>query len=318
MSILDTETGSWTDADDGLDKLRQFATGTPGWTQDDWGNEGDGKRLALSKSGNQFSFRSSTTGEQFSGEGIIDLEGIGISGYDGTYGATSDWHKQEKAPRNSAGSVYYFSHMLWTGGGGISNYWFYAFDNPELIVVIIEYDTNKYQWMFFGEILAEDSFTGGQIFGASLGCNTETHDETSSISSAGNSGIPLYYQGTENTFMRVDVGSFTDNWASKAWGSSVTGGELQSWYEYHDLAYQSSPNTYNSLNILIPIELDYEDSSGSLWNIAGHLNYLKIVNMTNIADEDTLTLGSETWRCFPCHVRNSTQTGYIGLAVRET
>lgn len=64
-------------------------------------------------------------------------------------------------------------------------------------------------------------------------------------------------------------------------------------------SYNKSPNTFNGLAALLPIEVFVERAVGNLYAYVGDAPDQRLLNMKNNNPKDEITIGSDTWKIFP-------------------
>lgn len=71
-----------------------------------------------------------------------------------------------------------------------------------------------------------------------------------------------------------------------------------------------SPNTFNGLAPLFPIQCFVERAVGNLWAYVGDAPDLRAVNIKNNNPKDEITIGSDTWKIFPMIANNPNYNQY--------
>ncbi|HEX7647398.1 MAG TPA: hypothetical protein VF450_08325 [Noviherbaspirillum sp.] len=80
----------------------------------------------------------------------------------------------------------------------------------------------------------------------------------------------------------------------------------------HYYAMLRSPNTFNGLAALLPIECFVERAVGSLWAYVGDAPDMRLFNITNNNPKDEITIGSDTWKVFP-YISNAVPYNNVNL-----
>jgi hypothetical protein len=75
-------------------------------------------------------------------------------------------------------------------------------------------------------------------------------------------------------------------------------------------AYNKSPNTFNGLAALLPIEVFVERAIGNLYAYVGDAPDQRFLNMKNNNPKDEITIGSDTWKIFPMISNNPIINNY--------
>ena len=173
------ETGSASDYNDLLNKLRNSMTTHGGWTQQDHSSVGvsGGYRSHLSKGTLKANLRSGFNGEvpvpsanrstrlgtwwwNFGGF-APDYIALNLST---GFNLSLDWYNQPGAPGASEGRGL---GVMINGKGSVSRYWLFLLENPDAVYLVVEVHPNKFQHLGFGKlVLAQQIEEGGEFFAA--------------------------------------------------------------------------------------------------------------------------------------------------------
>lgn len=173
------ETGSASDYNDLLNKLRNAMTTHGGWTQQDHSSTGTsgGYRSHLSKGTLKVNLRSGFNGEipvpsanrsvrlgtwdWNSGGFAPDYIALNLST---GFNLSLDWYNQPGAPGASEGRG---MGVMINGKGSVSRYWLFLLEDPDAVYLVVEVHPNKFQHLGFGKlVLAQQIEEGGEFFAA--------------------------------------------------------------------------------------------------------------------------------------------------------
>lgn len=170
------ESGSASDVNDLLGKLRNAMTLHGGWTQQHLASDGTsgGQRAHLSKGNLKVNFRSGFNNELPTAYRNNRLGGWNwsTSGYSIDYlcmNLSSDfnfsnpWNGQPGAP-GSGEALAGMAFML-TAFGSISRYWLFLLEDPDAVFLIVENRPDKFEYLAFGNLsLIQTVESGGEWF----------------------------------------------------------------------------------------------------------------------------------------------------------
>lgn len=329
------QTGTSTDVNDLLDKLRLFAI-AQGWTANRWATVGSGRELCIQKGSSYFNFRSwSNETMLVNGTSTAGKYGITMNGSDG-YSAGAGWDTQPGYPvRGSAtgGDQAHVMFPLVTTTGPFPAYHFFAPDSKTLYAEV-EITTGTFLRFGCGSLdLFNPSAPGGGRFcyaatgghvtnstgaAAWLGSdvdNSSYHVEYVPFRAAdyntSNAGFPF------GSMVRVAFSSF-DNWAGSGRSMTVAGLPMacQGGGCHDKVLREYSPNMLNGVGLLLPniVSLNIGDEYLSPIGVVPGMRYM---DMTNYLPGDEFTLGSDTWKVFPWYQKGglSLQRGIAYLKV---
>jgi hypothetical protein len=290
------ETGSATDRDDLLNKLRIFLVAN-GWTQNYWAAEGEGYRLHVNKDTVYANFRTSAGASE---KLLTTVEtkantwfAMNVStGYDGT----KHWSLQPGAPycpRGAVGSL--ASGFLVTGS--IISYYFFAQDNS--FDVVAEISSGVFRSMHAGELTKFGSYTGGMYSTSHIALTWYPRFH---------SVFTMYVSADSHTptFVSFDDGS------GLTWFSSAdymgTGHALSTPYNQSDFTTTTKcgagavtsllavPPTTEGSTILLPLYYGALQDP-YIWPL-GYVPHVRICRGDYVANAQEWVLGSDTWMLF--------------------
>lgn len=332
------QTGTSTGPNDLLDKLRLFLIGE-GWTVNGWTTVGLGYRLHVQKtvSGGgpemYFNFRSAIdergttiTEDNYNSEGYGDVTGIVVNGSTG-YSAGNSWDKQPGYPQNITVNPYTYSFgcvMSPMSISAIPAYYFFTVGNS--VHICVEVTAGKFQFMSFGCLNKQGTYTGGQYFTASFESREPYRKWNGIAADAGKT--PQYFTvnviyNSPHGAVYLEVDSVAD-WrcadlatlgeiffpcvAGQSAGTSDTKGGVASQF------FGASPNFYNNIAAMTPIYV-FGKRSDNNYSLLGWPDGVRFLNVTNYSVGQELTYGSETWKVFHADSGNFTPLNmYCGFA----
>lgn len=231
------------------------------------------------------------------------------------YDPMVNWYRQPGAPfRNGLARLGDFQLIKSKGAIGRVHMFFY--DNPAMIFVITEPESGVFQWLCAGNLAKDYSFSGGQLFGASM---TEVAGIVSGSA----------YPGTlDNILVRIDapdVVKITD--LGTQWGSSkLAKPDRQLLPSSAEAAGQRVPQYFVAhsgatvTQFSDVIEEAYDEPTGRIWfnpiwayaarpsNTRSYIGDLKHVHYTTVSrfpGGDLVTVGGVEYMIFPTNYRPS-------------
>jgi hypothetical protein len=321
--------GTSTGPNDLLDKLR-IALLAEGWSVDDYSSVGAGYRLHVHKTlGGEvcyFNFRSAIaeTGttlitEDNAGGAEGTVTGIIVNGSTG-YDGGQLWHKQPGFSANSGQSDKSFGCCMSPMSiSAIPAYYF--FFNGDSVHIAVEITAGKFQFMSFGMLVKQGTFTGGRYFTASLPSYKPQADYMGSTGYQ--NATPCYFTPTGSDYaphgaVYVNVDSLT-SWRNADYYSGlpkiafpcVAGQKME--YSYATKTgmcsyfYDMSPDAYNAMAAMCPIYINLKRSDNN-YSLIGWPEGVRFLNVTNYDSAEEITYGAETWKVF-----NANSMDYIPL-----
>jgi len=346
------QTGTSTGPDDLLDKLRTFLSSN-GWTINEWSDEssmyeswsglnGSGKRLHVQKTAGDstvmyFNFRSVNRGVVFEdhstdssiesyGKYKAEITGIALNGSTG-YSASNNWDKQPGYMQSSDGS--WGVCMTELSLTAIPAYYF--FQDGDTVIVCVEYQSGKFQWLAFGLLEKQGTITGGQFLAGSVNC----YDPSEQILNPGNY-LSMFFAKGYSAFGNGAV--YLDADSSAAWRSSGYMGsnsgdthaqdiqfpglpanrETPSWNDSNTINsffITRAPNHYNGLAPMVPLYVLCKRSNGN-YSLLGWPKSIRMLNCYYYDPAEEYNLGSDVWKIFPQHSKDD-KGNMMGFAVKK-
>lgn len=307
------QTGTSTGPDDLLDKLRIFLNGD-GWTVNSWATDGTGKRLHVQKGSSPtlyFNFRSATneygstiTEDNFNGANGA-VTGILVNGSTG-YSGAQPWHKQPGYAQNIDYNDYSFGMVISpVSVTAIPSYYFFTVDRT--VHIAVEITSGKFQFISFGCLEKEGSYTGGQFFTGSFSSRTPYDDWDDPN---GENYAPDYFRngpgGGVKGAVYVDADSVADfriaegDDAPEILFPCVVGQQGNEYYSQKGICshfWEKSPNFYNAIPAFCPVYIFVERSDGN-YSLLGEPAGLRFLNTRNYSQGQQVTYGGDDWLIF--------------------
>ena len=190
------------------------------------------------------------------------------------------------------------------------NYEIYAYNNPLEIYIIINYNTDFYQHMGFGQSGIPSVTGGGHWFTAMFRSSSFTNFATNHDIRGGN-GITSVFSNTGSN--RIQFPYFlTPAAVSQANAHYYTEIDTPGWTKElaltqsdvgHGYIYNCLPNLLNDATVLLPhyiVQNVLQDNSSSKnWTPVHRFNNLRITRNDFILPGQTITYGTEQWKVYP-------------------
>lgn len=329
---MPTQTGTATSASDLLDKFRLFATAN-GWTQNQWTAEGTGSRLHLAHAGAGLwlNLRSAVNENltNLNAGSSINTSGVALNMSDG-YDAAQAWNRQPGAPGGTDYPSTRGAARVHNVAGAIPSYRFYAEASPgPWLAAAIEFAAGKWQHWGAGKIVPYGVLGGSGAFfwGSWAGGSNNENLTTANANILNYNDPPLlpfranYYNYGCNAFVRAGLDTYP-------WLGNGQPGQ-SGYYGYPrrrvaadvvlgmgKLLFDRTPNVFNGSPVLLPINL-YGERDGGLYSPLGRLPGMRLINLTNTAAPQILSVGGVDWDLLPLYQQGGFTLQY-GLAVRRT
>lgn len=252
-------------------------------------------------------------------------------------------------PNQNTASLTTGAHQCNLLGTSYEAYHFYSnFDptvGPTYCHGVVEIQSGWYRHFGFGTLDKFGTYTGGQY---SYGHYHEQGGNSDNVVST-NHALPWDGMGTSN----VNTGRFTVRFlpsGASGWGRAIDspesrwatchiattlldgdgarlinmrGGMRQGYYMNHFFE-QANSSAYNGFKPLIPIPVFVFDidTTPDEYYLLGYAPDVRIVNMDGITPGQSLSIGGDTWDCYPLgrkkfDVDNTEGTGLVGLAYKR-
>jgi len=348
------ETGTATGPDNLLDKLWTWLAAN-GWSVNSWatdnttyeswsGLDGSGKRLHIQKTAGDstvmyFNLRSTVRGIPFEdhygsatqqgGKYYGEITGLAINGSTGYSGANT-WDKQPGYMQSTGGS--WGAAITELSTTSIPAYYFYQ--DGDTVVVCVEYQSGKFQWISFGLLEKQGSYTGGQFVAASLNGYRPSYqllyegtdmtkffclNSENSGEEYGNGAV--YHNADSITAWRASgaLGSKTETYAFEMIFPGLTpNGAVyapRDWNTINSFFISRAPNHYNGLAPMVPIYILGKRTSGN-YSLLGWPKSIRMLNCYYYDPAEEYTLGSDVWMVFPGHSKSDADAR-MGFAVKK-
>jgi hypothetical protein len=208
--------------------------------------------------------------------------------------------------------------------------------SPDEVYVVVNYNTNDFQWAAWGQSdIADIGGTGvwyaaacnnlpgptGQWIGGPNGANT------------GNQTLMhgLFYNTTSFTGAPLNsINSFIHN-GIDAVGWTPPNGSTPTAWAWSAVAplLNLLPNTWNDQTVLLPMPVFKPRSSGNKVSLLADLRHVRLCRVDYHNPGDIITLGTDQWKLYPWYRKNTagrngssgspiTHSGTMGFAVRYT
>lgn len=241
---------------------------------------------------------------------------------------------------NSAGTLNTCEYKRYTYVTATSwpvTYFIQVNTNPDLVVVVLQYETDKHQQIIFGNIskINNSAFPGGNWFWASKFYNPNLYITANDINVALATNPRLELLDNTNMEVRCSISSLGSNIPfARAFGGEYTSGvgggcihanglhlEIDGviWdsglnpipsnrtkVHFHNMIptlLTKSPNTWNGQTHLIPVHIIFNANGGQMY--LGHVEHLRFCRVDNYNPGDVITLGTDKWKVFPWHYKDS-------------
>jgi len=321
------ESGIFLSPNDLLDKLRVFLL-AQGWTVNSHTTDGSGYRLHVQKTAADstvmyFNFRSannegSTSVIENYGDDTT-TGGLLVNGSTG-YNAGSRWDKQPGYSYDTFNSNKAFAGMI--SPISTSTYYFFAVDDS--VHIVVEVAAGKFQFISFGLLAKQGTYTGGQFFSASG--NSNSFDEIWEDDWYGPNYFTVVVSNAPTGAVYVDVDG-SAIWRAANAGSSgdaiplvypcVAGQQANAGYSKSGLGAQfwgKAPSSFNGMAAMMPIYSCIRRSDGN-YSLAGWPSGVRFLNCQSYNNGDEVTYGSETWKIFHADSQQSAPDNmYCGFA----
>jgi len=339
-------TGSASDLEDLLQKFLTWATGTPGWTQDEAiGTVSSGRQLALHKGNCYVQMRWNPTLGATNSVALYQSTGYTGGNRSGTH--PGDSGNGFNTSTSVAETSLEDERALETiGNGPFPSYYFYSDGSGDYLHCVVEVATDTFLHFGMGDDGGLEKFGDWDTITGGAYCYGHTSRGINSAISAVNTTL---FDGGAGTVSGTTDGRL--RWATmrlagapNQGGSSVwaTIGGHCSHTQLNDTAGNARatcvggfrggliPRAFGNflagntsgLAPLSPISVSYIDRVPSPNRVyfLGFMKDVRMVDMTYLAPKDTFTVGPDTWRVFPLirRVEGSAlgDTDFLGIAYK--
>lgn len=290
-------------------------------------------RVGLSKSGAHFQIFGFKCNSNKNGVGSVDHSFIEIWGAD-AYSGAANYYSQTNVKRLTITSSMANSFAA-----------YHLFSDGDYIHLVIEETTGNFFHVSFGFIEKYTAFTGGQYAMCSsfyeypYVSSARTWEAPYTVppftGPTSFNGDPTY--PTPTTRVRADIDSLSNNWLFICGVSNAQSGGAATWaskqggasyrnpnpgralaggggYEdtrtlIGDIAYQLTPQPWNGVAPFTPLWVPTTRTPFENWSLLGHYPDVRYLNMSDYSPGQEITLGSDTWKIFPCFAKVYTADG---------
>lgn len=280
-----------------------------GWVQDAYVAEATGKRYHGHKGAKYIHIRSfiNEAGQPQLGTVSFGGSGLACTGSTGYAGSTAGfWYVQPGAPvQFGLGTNTTRTCVMSTPSGAITNTWMFTDAAGDNAVIVALNGFGVYTYLFFGDIVKTQAWTGGMYFGGSRPNN-----------GAFGFGIEAQESGPpgENLYLRANVDSFINLWVSnlgdtgKALVTTVRSiaraQDFQNqgigWGSLRLRARSSMTGGVLMLPALVMVERDFAGAlTGGGLSLTGTLPDVFQTTITGIAPGSTFSIGPDDYLVFP-------------------
>jgi hypothetical protein len=203
---------------------------------------------------------------------------------------------------------------------------------PDEVVVVVNYSTDKYQWLAWGQssitTLGTGAWFGGSFQNVSSYSSISISIAASPTAEMGTRGgastqqcCPALFHattayGTTGEAVNHGAGTTVAGWSVDVSGSSPTCGSTK----YRAPLDYCLPSAWNSETVLLPIQIFTNAYGSSKVAMVVDVAHARAVRIDNHQPGDIITLGADRWMVFPWYHKSasesSTSTGRLGWAIR--
>lgn len=321
------ETGSATDQTDLMNKLQTFAAAN-GFTVDNY--DGSNHFLSISRSADSlyvtFYWNTTTT--------IAMYQALG---YSGIY-AQEPWNQADDSGNGHAtlGSVHLSRCVSNIGAGPYTTYYFFAYDDPYALHIVLEFSPGLYRHFCFGSLNKAGTWTGGAFAAGHFWNTYNGYSYYDSPNFGGHSLLldgwlkpdPGYGSLTIGATLHVEGFQTLGQPTGGKWGHCVYPGASDS-YLGNDRGGTGRiriaggcrggialtqfgwllPDLSNGFIPIVPFEVFYPDANAASgtsvkWYYLGRVANIGHIHLEGIDPAQEITVGADTWMAFPA-VRKS-------------
>lgn len=224
-------------------------------------------------------------------------------------------------------------------------YHIYVYENPDMLLCVVQTGPVRYQWMMFGEIEKFGDWQGGGFYGAigtpksTTGGNFSSQPSYSLNGSSNNRGFGPWHRvdtrfnpneqayTVTNTHLHIRTGtSETEIDDPPYWGfnsgddpGTLGGGarlrrEVVANIHWSPLSLRS-PNNFNQVSVMVPYWLSTQRESHRV--LIGRQPHMRHIPIDNFNPGDTFELGNDVWQVWPYFEREGL-TGLEGFACKQS
>ena len=237
------------------------------------------------------------------------------------YDSGQNWDLQTNSCRDAAGKSRWAS-MSNTSGGTLDL--FSWVDTPNIVAVLGL--SGIYQWMLWGRIDPFGVVSDGEFFAASVPGSINTYQVGPFVEN-------LSDKSYMSSYLRSTLGgAYTAGWFLSAEYASrrrarwplfdangyVASGSASNCQYIHYTGLHGMPSSFLGLSPLLPLPVYGESAvSSGLYMPMGVIPNVRYVDMTFIAAGEEITLGADTWVCYPLCQKTSSDTRGLAILKEE-
>lgn len=312
------ETGTATDANDLLSKLRTFATAN-GWSEDNYGarTSGSGNALQIHKGGFYVTFRTDT------GSGTANDPGPFMGCY------AHDTYSGGNGTESQAGASAFIMANAMTGPFTAYHFISGTEKGAEYLYCIVETTAGTFKHFGTGTLVKIGAITNGQFAHA-----VRWSHQVGFIEVESDNRHAVAFDSRENSAnrngaslnLRADADSVSPRWldpASTTSGRTMRGGVRSTTTgttaQGANIMMNQAASALTGRNMLFPCFL-YGERTGALFNPLGYPPGVRWVNLTFLEPGAVVTIGADDWKVFPVVRKNGAagqpSSGIFGYAYK--
>lgn len=302
-----TESGVTSDHHDVVSKINTFLAAN-GWTVDYYGTDGaDGYKLHVHK-GSRYFIVKSTNANPATNYTQSTAKHIYFGGASG-YNAGSAWNAQPGASPTP---------IMRDCGGPHTAYHLILNATKDILAVVVEISAGVFRHAVVGNLTGYGTLSGLNslvLVDFNRYNYAATHGNNCPICSATATDLSsLLYHGT----LQVDFDGNTGVWVPQGRYSTFTYKFIANGRTagFGNTLFNCSPMTFNGATLLSPLTFFLYRPASSWWSPLGVLTGVAEITVANLDPGQVVTIGSQQWKCFPSHQKNSTESALYGYAYR--
>lgn len=201
--------------------------------------------------------------------------------------------------------------------------------SPDEVYVVINYDTDKYQWLAFGK--STIALPGSGVWVSGSLADTSAASGISAQAAASDFLGARTTTNTSATLFCTTTGSPTNRgeYVQHGFGTSTTwstNAELLHGGRYRAPLDYILPSAWNTETVLLPIQAWSEYYGSSKVALVVDVAHARAVKINNLTPGQTISYGSESWKVYPWYKKDTSSpngtgggmahTGCMGWAIR--
>lgn len=196
---------------------------------------------------------------------------------------------------------------------------------PDEVGVVIEYSTDKYQWLYWGKSAVSLPGSGGWFSGSIAGAATTGGAMSLTIAQLSAGGFGMRGQASGSLCPALfHASSFGGNLGEYI-NHGIVSGTDWSTTDIMAAKYRAPldfclPSAWNTESVLLPIQVFSTAYGSSKVAIVLDVAHARAMRIDNHQPGDVITLGGDRWMVFPWYNKSATETsttsGRLGWAIR--